>query len=45
MQLMVNDEAEEVIEGSFDSLIKKHQIGLKKSMKDSYFIFHCIHLL
>ena len=27
---MVNDEAEEVIEGSFDSLIKKHQIGLKK---------------
>ena len=45
IQIKVNDEAEEVIEGSFDSLTKKYQIGLKKSMRGSDFIFHCIHLL
>ena len=45
IQIKVTDEAEEVIEGSFDSLIKKYKFGLKKSMRGSDFIFHCIHLL
>ena len=37
---MINDKTEEGIEELFDSLVKKYQIGLKKSMRvsNSYLI-------
>ena len=42
---MINDKADEVIEGLFQSHLNRYQIGLKTSMIDSDFIFDCIHLL
>ena len=42
---MIDDKAEEVIKKLFDSLIKKYQIGLEKSVKVSDFIYDCVHLL
>ena len=30
---------------NFKSLIEKYQIGLEKSMRDSDFMFSCVHLL
>ena len=41
----INDKADKVIKELFDSLIKKYQIGLEKSMRGSDFIFDCVHLL
>ena len=40
IEIMIKDKASEVIEKLFDSLIKKYQIGLVKSMRGSDFIFH-----
>ena len=45
IEIMIQEKAEEVIKKLFDSLIKKYQIGLEKSMKVSDFIFDCVHLL
>ena len=42
---MINDRADEVIEELFQSILSRYQIGLEKSMKDSEFVFDCIHLL
>ena len=39
---MINDQADEVIEELFESLISRYQIGLETSMKDSNFIFNCV---
>ena len=44
-QIMINDKADEVIEELFQSLLPRYQIGLETSMKDSDFIFDCVHLL
>ena len=45
IEIMIDDKAEEVIKKLFDSLSKKYQIGLEKSMRVSDFIFDCVHLL
>ena len=45
IEIMINDEADEVIEELFKSLIKNPQIGLEKPRRSSDFIFNCVHLL
>ena len=35
IEIMINDKADEVIEGIFDSFIKKYQTGLEKSVTAS----------
>ena len=42
---MINDEADEVIDELFQSLICIYQIGLETSMKGSEFVFDCVYLL
>ena len=42
---MINDKADEVIEELFQSLLSRYRIGLETSIKDSEFVFDCIHLL
>ena len=42
---MINNKADEVIEGFFQSLFSRYQIGLEQSMKGSDLIFDCVHLL
>ena len=42
---MIYDNADEVIEELFQSLLSSYQIGLEKSMRGSDFIFNCVHLL
>ena len=42
---MINDKADEVIEGPFRSPLSIYQIGLETSMKGSEFVFDCVHLL
>ena len=39
---MINDQADEVIEELFESLLSRYQIGLEISMKDSNFTFNCV---
>ena len=43
--IMINDQADELIEGPFESLLNRHQMGLERSMSGSDFIFDCFHLL
>ena len=45
IEIIINDKVDEVIKEPFDSLIKKYQIELKKSMRGSNFIFDWVHLL
>ena len=45
IEIMINDKPDEVIKELFDSLIKKYQIGLEKSMRGSDIIFDSLHLL
>ena len=45
IEIIIKDKAGEVIEKLFDSLIRKYQIGLEKSMRGTDFIFDCVHLL
>ena len=42
---MIIDEANEVIEELFKSLLHRYQNNLEKSMKGGEFFFHCVHLL
>ena len=44
IEIMINDEAYEVIKEIFDSLKNRYQNNLE-SMKDSEFVFDCVHLL
>ena len=39
---MINDQADEVIEELFESLLSRYQIGLEISMQDSNFTFNCV---
>ena len=45
IEIIINDEAEDVMTELFDSLIKNYQIGLEKTMRGNGFIFDCVHLL
>ena len=44
IKIMINDEADEVIEEFFKSLKNRYQNNLE-SMKGSQFVFHYVHLL
>ena len=45
IKIMMNDEADEVIEELFESLKKRYQNKLEESMKGSEFVFDYVHLL
>ena len=45
IEMMIYDKANAVTEEIFYSLFKGCQIGLEISMKDSDFIFDCVHFL
>ena len=42
---MINDKADEIFEKHFESLLNRYQIGLETSVRDSDFIFDCVHVL
>ena len=42
---MCHDEADEVIEELFDSILSRNQIGLEMSMKGCEYVSDCVHLL
>ena len=44
IEIMINDEADEVIKEHFDSLKNRNQSSLE-SIKDSEFVFYYVHLL
>ena len=41
---MIHDNADEVIENIFESLLNRYQTGLETSVRGSNFIFDCFHL-
>ena len=43
IELMTYDNAEEVTEGLFESLLNRYQIGFKKSIRGSNFLFECVY--
>ena len=45
IEIMIHDQADEVIEELFQSLVSTYHIGQETSMKGSDFIFDCDHLL
>ena len=45
IEIVINDEADKIIEKLFLSLLSTYQIGLETSMKGSDFIFDCVHWL
>ena len=45
IELMIYDNADEVIEEPFKPLLNRYQIGLETLMRGSDFIFDCIYLL
>ena len=45
IEIMINDKADEVKEKIFESLLSRHQIGSKTSLKSTDFIFDCVHSL
>ena len=45
IKFMIYDNAAEVIEDVFESLLKRYQIGLETSVRGRGFIFDCVHLL
>ena len=45
IEIMIGDETDEIIEKLFESLLKKYQEGLEKSMKGSEFVFDSVDLL
>ena len=44
IEIIINDEADEVIRELFDSLKNRYQSNIE-SMKDSAFVFNYVHLL
>ena len=42
IEFMIHDDADEVIEELFESLLNRYQTGLETSMRGSNFIFYCI---
>ena len=45
IEFLIYDNANEVIEELFKSLLSRYQIGLETSMSGIYFLFDCVHLL
>ena len=45
IEIMINHEADEIIERPFQSLLTRCQIRFETLMKDSDFMFNCAHLL
>ena len=45
MEFIIYDNADEIIEELFESLLNIYQIGFETSMKGSNFIFDCLNLL
>ena len=45
IEFLIYDNANEVIEELFKSLLCRYQIGLETSMRGIYFLFDCVHLL
>ena len=45
IEIMINDEADEVIEDLFKSLQNKYQNNLEELVKGSEFVFDYVHLL
>ena len=45
IEIMINNKVDEIIEGFFQSLISRYQIGLETSMRGNDFIFDCVHLI
>ena len=45
IEFMIYDNADEVIQELFESLLNRYQIGVETSMKRSDFIFNCVYLL
>ena len=45
IEVMTYDNANEVIQEIFESLLSKYQIGLETPMKESNFIFDLVELL
>ena len=43
IELITYDNAEEVTEGLFESLLNRYQIGFKKSIRDSDFLFDYVY--
>ena len=44
-EIMINDEADEIIEELLQLLLSRYQIELETSMKGGEFVFDCVHLL
>ena len=42
---MMDDEIDEIIKQSFESLLQRYQVGLEESMKGSEFVFDSVDLL
>ena len=45
IKILINDEANEVIEEFFQSLLSRYQTGLETSMKGREFVLDCVYLL
>ena len=45
IEIMINDQADELIEGPFESILNRHRIGLETPMRGSDFIFDFVYLL
>ena len=45
IEIMIYDQADEVIEERLQSLLSRYQIGLETLIKSSNFVFNCIYLL
>ena len=45
IEIMINDEADEVMEECVNSLLNRYQNNLEESMKSSDFVFNYVHLL
>ena len=43
IETIINDKADGVVEEHFQSLLSKYQIELETSIKDSDFVFNCVH--
>ena len=45
IEIMINDEADEVMEDCVNSLLNRYQNNLEEPMKSSDFVFNYVHLL
>ena len=45
IEIMTYDDADEVLEELFESLLSKYQIGLETQMRGRDFIFDCVNLM